>query len=86
MSPPAHSGGEVVPAYNLRGTASYYKMPPLPGPTPLLQNAVGFLMGHQWPMSAHYKKVRGQSKPLPFLNFHFVWCEAHMLLDEFRLQ
>ena len=40
-----HSGGEVVPAYNLRGTASYYKMRPLREPTTLLQNADGVFDG-----------------------------------------
>ena len=56
------------------GTTSYYKMLPLRGPTPLLQNTVGVLMVDQWPMLARYKKVGGQPKMLPFLNSYFVWC------------
>ena len=76
-----------MPTKPFTGTASYYKMLPLRGPTPLLQNVVGVLMVDQWPMLVHYKKVGGQPKTLPFLIFWFgAFSEAHMLLDEFQLQ
>jgi hypothetical protein len=43
-------------------------------------------MVDQWPMLVYYKKVGGQPKTLPFLIFFGAFSEAHMLLDEFRLQ
>ena len=57
---------KVLPTKSFTGAHLYYKIRPLPGPTPLLQIVVGFLMGHQWPMSAHYQKKSAIS--------YFVWC------------
>ena len=58
-----------MPTQPFTGTASYYKMLPKNGPTPLLLNAP-------------HGQVGGQPKTLPFLNWGGgMHCQKHTHVD-----
>ena len=75
--------GEIVPIKLFTGTASYYKILPLRGPTPLLQNAVGVFDGGSITkvgslQNALPGQVRRHPKTLRFFDFLFFCFQKHI--------
>ena len=64
-----------MPTKPFTGTASYYKILPLPGPTPLLQNAVGVFVGTSMANVGSLQKGRRSAKNVAF--FDLLFCLVH---------